>query len=524
MKNKLLIIGLDGATFRIIKPLVEEGKLPCFSKLMKGGVHGVLRSTIPPITAPAWTSFMTGKNPGKHGLFHFTTFKKGSYDYDLVNATLIKSKTIFKLASEAGRRVISINVPVTYPPEELNGIVVSGMLSPRDRTFTHPALLSRKLVEDGYIIDICDRPFEDPEKYVELAGQMASKRLEVSRILLSENAWDLAMVVFVAPDRLQHILWGRMDLLRDFYVFMDSLIGKLLEVTDDSTYVMMMSDHGFTPTKGAFFVNQWLADERILKKHFWRVAPPLKIGDLVVTKRRTFIFRLKKVIRSILAHITRGRLFEYPQISINYAKSTAFAKPSEMIFVNLKGREAAGTVEPGDEYEQVKRAIARKLRDLTDPGTGEKILEDAVIKDDIYFGEHFDEAPDIGLVPKEDGYALVGMKSHRSFVQMKHRPNSFHSMNGIFFLHGPDVIKGRECETSQITDCMPTALHILGVPVPEDVDGRVLKELFAEGSGLRTREIKKQGPSQITGREFEKVSDEDERLMEEKLKGLGYLT
>jgi len=524
MSNKVLIIGIDGATFRIIKPLAEQGKLPAFSRLMKNGAHGVLRSTIPPITAPAWTSFTTGKNPGKHGLFHFTTFKKGSYDYSLVNATLIKSKTMFRLASEAGKRVISINVPVTYPPEELNGIMISGMLSPKEGSFTHPASLSQKLRDDGYIIDMLDRHYETPEERLEFAKKMAEKRLEISQTLLGENHWDLAMVVFVGADRLQHNMWEQTDLLNDFYIHQDKLLGKLLEVTDDSTYVMMMSDHGFTPTKAAFFVNQWLADEGYLKKYLWRVAPALAIYELVGKSQRTFMFRLKNIIKSIVAHMTRGRVLDYPQISINYSKSRAFAKPSEMIFINLRGREAAGKVGPGEEYEDLKREIAEKLKDLTDPETGEKLLEDAVIKDDLYSGEYFDEAPDIGLVPKEDGYALVGMKSHHSYVQHNFPTNSFHSMNGIFFLSGPDTIKNSVSGPVQMVDCMPTILHILGVPVPEDVDGQVLKGLFAEGSPLRTSEPQRQGSSQITDRDFKKASDEDERLMEEQLKGLGYLS
>ena len=231
MKNKILIVGLDGATFRIIKPLVSEGKLPTFSNLMKNGVHGTLRSTIPPITAPAWTSFTTGKNPGKHGLFHFTTFKKNSYDYSLVNSTLIKSKTMFRLASEAGKRVISINVPITYPPEELNGIVVSGMLSPRNATFTHPASLSQKLRHDGYIIDMLGQSFLEPKERFELAKKMTAKRLEVSHRILSENNWELAMVVFVGTDRLQHCIWEQKDILEKLFMYQDSLLAKLLEIT-----------------------------------------------------------------------------------------------------------------------------------------------------------------------------------------------------------------------------------------------------------------------------------------------------
>ncbi len=524
MSSKVLIIGVDGGTFRFIKPLVDEGRLPTFKMLMDKGVHGILRSTAPPITAPAWTTFMTGKNPGQHGLFHFISFPKNSYDYYVINATNCRSKTMFRLASDAGRRVISINVPVTYPPENLNGIVVSGMLSPKGKTFTYPERLTEELLEQGYRIDVWDEDFDDAERYLNDVMDMSRKRLEVSRRLLSTNSWDLAMVTFTGADRLQHKMWEREDLIRRYYILLDGLIGDLLTLVDDSTYVMVMSDHGFTPVKGTFLVNQWLADNGLLRRNRFLGKMPSTWVHLLGHRRHGFVSRLKYLVSSVISAASRGRLLGYPRMSINFEKSRVFARPAPVMFVNRKDRWFCGMVEPGEEYEKLKRSICERLGDLRDPKTGEKIVEDALIKDDIYSGECFDEAPDIVLLPRDEGYDFLALESYHSYVRADPIRKSCHSMNGIFFLSGPEAQKGVESGVVQMVDCMPTILQLLDVPIPEDVDGRILRELFVDGSTPRVREARRQGSSQTGERELEKVSGKDERLMEDRLRELGYLS
>ncbi len=524
MSSKIIIIGVDGGTFRFIKPLLDEGKLPTFRMFIDNGVHGILRSTEPPITAPAWTTFMTGKNPGQHGLFHFIAFPKNSYDYHVVNATNCRSKTIFRLASEAGRKVISVNVPVTYPPEKLNGIVVSGMLSPRGKTFTYPEELTQELLDQGYRIDIWDEDFDDAEKYLNDVTEMSRRRLEISRRLLSSNSWDLAMVTFTGADRLQHKIWERGDLIREYYVFLDGLIADLLTLVDDSTYVMIMSDHGFTPVKGTFLVNQWLAENGLLKKNRFFGKMPNTWVHLLGHRGHGFASRLKYLISNVISAASRGRLLDYPRMSINFEKSMVFARPAPVLFINRKDRWSCGMVEPGEEYEKLKRSICERLDNLTDTKTGEKIVEKALMKDDVYSGECLDDAPDIVLLPKDEGYDFLALESYRSYVKADAIRKSCHSMNGIFFLSGQEVQKGMESGVVQMVDCMPTILHLLDVPIPEDVDGRILRELFVDGSEAKVREANRQSSSQVGERELKKVSEKDERLMEDRLRDLGYLS
>jgi predicted AlkP superfamily phosphohydrolase/phosphomutase len=524
MNNRVLIIGIDGATFDIIKPLVSEGRLPTFKQLVEGGTHGILKSTAPAMTAPAWTTFMTGKNPGKHGLYHFISFDKGSYDYSVVNAAKCRSKTVFRLAAEAGKRIISINVPVTYPPEELNGIVISGMLSPKGKTFTHPAGLTQELLAEGYRIDVLDLEGAIGDKYFDAVIDMTDKRFEITARLLTRESWDLSMVAVVGADRLQHHFWDRKDLLEKYYVHLDGLIGRLLSLVGDSTYVMLMSDHGFTSIKGGFCVNQWLAEAGELKIDRFAPTLPGTFHDLLGHRHRGRYGRMKFIVHNLLASVTRGKLLSYPEISINFAKSAAFARPGETIFINRRSRFPNGMVEDGEDYETHRRIITEGLRELRDPVTGETVIGAVFQKEDIYSGECFDDAPDIIMLPKDNGYSFLGLRRSTSCIVRSPDLRSFHSTDGIFCLKGPDINAGMQTETLSIADCMPTILHLLGAEIPEDVDGRVLCEAFQKGSALATREPVFRGSSQKKESGAYESSDEDRRSVEDKLRGLGYLT
>ena len=523
MGNKTLVIGIDGATFDIIKPLIAEGRLPTFEKILATGAHGKLRSTSPAMTAPAWTSFMTGKNPGKHGLFHFIEFDKGNYSYSVINASRRRSKTIFRLAGEAGKKVISINVPVTYPPEPTNGIMISGMLSPKDETFTHPPELTSQLLDKGYIVDVLEAEGDVSDDYIRRVSEMTVKRTETACELLSTNEWDLAMVVFVGADRLQHLFWGRKEVLHDHYILLDGLIRKLIDLAGDSAHVMLMSDHGFSTVKGGFCVNQWLADNGYVRKHRFLPTLPNRFQDFLGYNRRSLWHRIKYTILHLGALLTRGRLIGYPEISINYAKSRAFARPAEVVIVNRKSRFANGFVDD-KEYEQCKKSIAEGLRNLRDKEDGSPIIGEVLTREEAYSGDCIDDAPDIVLLPGDNAYSFLAFGQHRSYIRRSGKTQSNHAMNGIFAITGPDIKPGVETSGLSIMDCMPTLMHLLGLKIPEDVDGRIVTEIFREGSPAANRKPEFQESSQLAEGEKTGFTSEDQKSIEEKLKGLGYLT
>jgi predicted AlkP superfamily phosphohydrolase/phosphomutase len=285
-----------------------------------------------------------------------------------------------------------------------------------------------------------------------------------------------------------------------------------------------MSDHGFTPVKGTFLVNQWLADNGLLKKNRLFGEIPSTWVHLLGHRRHGFVSRLKYLISSVVSTASRGRLLDYPRMSINFQKSRVFARPAPVLFINRRDRWPQGMVEAGEGYEKLKRSVCEKLGALRDPETGEKIVGDACMKDDVYSGECLEDAPDIVLLPRDEGYDFLALESYHSHIKVGAIRKSCHSMNGIFFLAGEGVQKGEKSGVVQMVDCMPTVLHLLDVPIPEDVDGRILRELFVDGSAAALREAKRQGSSQIGERELEKVSEKDERLIEDRLRDLGYMS
>ena len=289
---RVIVIGLDGATFDLILPWVKEGHLPTFKKLMENGSWGELESTMPPLTGPAWSSFMTGKNPGKHGIFDFMCRDPKGYDWITINATQRKGPSFWRLLSDRGKRVIIFNVPVTYPPEEVNGVMISGYLTPpKAKDFVFPPALKKDL--EGQIgLDSTFFPGATysvgrEEKFIQAVDEMTDRTIRVMDFLMGRFPWDCFVGVFQTPDLLQHCLWKDLGhpvfgkAFLDQYQKIDRYLGTLLPSLDDRTLLMIMSDHGFGDLKKQIFLNTWL-----LSKGF------LKLKSTLACKMKEAIFRL----------------------------------------------------------------------------------------------------------------------------------------------------------------------------------------------------------------------------------------
>src|SRR5262249_9718040 len=291
--------GLAGATFRLLEPQVRDGEAPELARLMAEGCHGVLRSTFPPLTPPAWSSFMTGKNPGKHGVFSFRRLASSGYrSGELITARDVRARTLWEIVSDAGRSVGAINVPPSYPVQPVNGFMVSCMFTPPgEADVIHPPEL-RPLLGDDYTIAI--NPPErlvgsDPRyrerclDYLRRLGELAERRREVTLRLLRERPWDLLSVVFYEPDRIQHFFWTHLaglptpdvppavaaeiaDAARGLYRLLDRSVGELVRAAGPGTTTLVISDHGFAPEpERLVYVNRWLADEGYLRaRPGWR--------------------------------------------------------------------------------------------------------------------------------------------------------------------------------------------------------------------------------------------------------------
>jgi predicted AlkP superfamily phosphohydrolase/phosphomutase len=551
---RVLVIGLDGATFRLIEPMAAAGDLPHLGRLLREGAHGVLRSTIQPSSEQAWSTFMTGVQNGKHGIFGFVQRKPGSYEYQYTNARSQHAPTIWRILSERGRRIISINMPMTYPPESVNGVLIGGLMSPSEHSrFTYPDGIYDELKREigGYIIDVDIETGSLKEageaQLLAAVAQMTRYRIDAAKYLGRTRQWDLLSVVFGAADRTSHKFWKYMDeahptagVVPQVYRQLDAAVGELLEAfADERTLVLLVSDHGFGPLKKALFLNQWLVGQGYMA---WqapgRQSPGARLrGGLNSVLRRA----VRWLDRPWLAAAKRAAFALWPGLKGKLHSSMAYAKVDWSrtraygsgtmgnIYINLRGREPAGSVAPGAEYEALRGEIMAGLRALRDPETGKPVFDAVYRREEIYSGPYLEQAPDIvGLLDPTYHIAAVDWRPAGGDVIAALGDELLfvgdltgqHDMDGILIATGPGVRRGAEVVGAGIVDMAPTILAALGEPIPDDMDGRVIHELFALPLDAEVSGAASSGPAPDAGDGY---SHEEAEEVESRLRGLGYL-
>jgi predicted AlkP superfamily phosphohydrolase/phosphomutase len=436
--KKIVVIGLDGTPHSLVTKFMNEGLMPNFSKITQQGSFNPLFSVLPTVSCVAWSSFMTGKNPAKHNIFGFLDRSPGSYNPFVPNASNMKSPTLWDILSAEGKRVVVMGVPVTYPPKEVNGILISGFLAPDIEKATYPVDLGKKYKETkSYMLDI--DPWKAREDVDSVAPQVIDvfrKRRDTLRQLMKDVEWDFFMTHFMETDRLHHFLWEHMEekidpycqQFRDFYKEVDDFIGELASELEDKATLIILSDHGFCTLKEEVYVNHWMVEKGYLR---FKTDDPKGIQDIDAENTRAY-------------SLDPGR-----------------------IYINLKGREPGGTVNPGTEYQSLRDELMREISTIKDPETGEVMLESVKTREDLYSGPHFDAAPDIIMVPKR-GYDLKGSVNKTSLTG-KGPIVGMHTFDDAMLYISDQEIKRSDIS---ISDVMPTILQIMGCPVPDDVDGR----------------------------------------------------
>ncbi|HLG29587.1 MAG TPA: alkaline phosphatase family protein, partial [Candidatus Brocadiales bacterium] len=283
MSKKLFVLGLDAATFDLISPWVKEGLLPNFARLMQTGTWGELRSTLHPLSPPAWTSFMTGKNPGKHGIYDFVVHKPQSYELLYTNGGMRKGATIWRLLSDAGKKVVVVNVPMTYPPEEVNGINISGFDAPGlDSNFVYPPSVYKEIQNalGEYILRDYAQG-HNPATFLQQIHTTLDFQKKLLFYMMKHYEWDFYMTVFNAIDLVQHGYWQYMDesftsispeervqygsSIKDMYIKIDGILGELLAILPEETDLVILSDHGAGRCRKAVFMNKWLESQGLLR-------------------------------------------------------------------------------------------------------------------------------------------------------------------------------------------------------------------------------------------------------------------
>ena len=430
--KKIFVLGIDGATFDLINPLIAEGKLSNLAKMMRNGSYGDLTSTVPPNSSVAWTSFATGKNPGKHGIYYFRERKAGSYERPLISSRSIKCKTLWKILSEQGRRVGVINVPVTYPPDEVNGYLISGLLAPsRNSVFTYPPSLHLELLEE-----LEDYPLDnEAEAMYRLSGDelaafqhlvySTKKVMDATFYLMRQFEWDFFITVPTIVDRVQHIAWKY--ILPEFkqknptlwqkyestievsYRIVDEQLGRLRKHLDKNTTLIVMSDHGFGPISYKFYINRWLRSLGLLKlKRSAEIKfKLLELGKAIMRRSLVWLGRkvglpetkLKQITTLPIINLNSDKLHTL----IDWSKTRAFSSwtnGEEIVNINLKGREPKGIVSPGKEYEELRDFIIEKLCQL-EGNEKERLVDGAYRREELYSGPYVHLAPDIQFTTKD---------------------------------------------------------------------------------------------------------------------------
>ncbi len=550
--KRIFILGLDSATFDIILPMVREGKLPNLSPLITEGSSGPLQSTMPPVTPPAWVSFMTGKNPGKHGVFDFYASPSYGYVRPILNARYIKAKTLWKILSEHGVRVGVINLPITHPPELVNGFIIPGMQYSFEGTdFSYPPGLLQeireKLGEYKVVFGDLESLYTNKlDRFLQEWRDIVEIRKRAILYLMEREPWDVFMAVFYSIDAIQHHFWKFFDsthplhdpalaqkygtVIPEFYERVDTAIGEILSRLDENTTIIVLSDHGAGPEKGAFYINRWLAREGFLslKQGFsflWRIRFPHLFYKIL--RRLRFPGIAWTVPLDQLK--TLGRIIDPREglnipFFINWERTKAYAgnHTEQGIYINLKGREPSGIVEKEKEYEALRESIIKKLRETKIGNCGESFTIKAYKKEEVYYGPYSDDAPDI-FVEIQGGECLLQKEiHHRELFGLADKTSGTHRMEGMLILKGNEIKAHHTVQGARIIDLAPTILHLLGLPVPEDMDGKVLTEVFTKE--YRVHHPVTYGPaSLITGGEEGIFSEEESEQIRKRLRDLGYL-
>jgi predicted AlkP superfamily phosphohydrolase/phosphomutase len=500
MANRVLIVGWDGADWEILDPLLEAGELPALQGLLERGRRGVSRSCLPSHSWAAWPTFLTGRDPGGHGVFDILEYRPGAARRMPVSWKSILAPTWPERVSEAGKTTLLLNVPLTYPPPEIQGTVIAGGVLPVRTAYSHPPEAGPRLgwpINGGSWTTFRHRPAE----LVDDLENLTRKRAAAMRTLLDEEPWDVCCAVFVSTDRAQHCLLEYVhpghpahaeaaaspvaDRVRGLYRLLDRELATLLERADEDDLVILMSDHGHHPCTRAVSMNKVLRE-----LGFLRFARGSWLVNLISWGR------IRSIARVVYDRLGLHGRVKLPTPPIDWEKTRAYTSvvsTGEGVSLNLEGREPHGTVKRKD-YERVRDEVAQALLDFTDPDTGGHPVGAVLRKEEVLSGAYLDRAPDLLLEPAP----LYSLSHARSMVEAADWLSGDHRPEGIYVMAGPGIEPGEGSEIS-LGDFANQIMDAVGLEPDPDWG----QALTAEPVGS--------------------FSEDEERQIEERLRGLGYL-
>lgn len=557
---KVLVIGLDGATLDLLGPWISAGELPNLQRLMQQGASGRLRTTHPPVSASSWNSFVTGMNPGKHGVVDFVQPAAGSQKVTMTNANSRRTQALWDWLNQAGFKTGVVGIPTTYPPEPVDGFMISGFLTPGpDRPWAFPPELKAELqAELGDFLLAPNERYRSTRHLGRFLGDLAvsvENRTKAALYLLHTRPWDLFAVVYWDTDMVQHETWRLVDpthprydadlaaAYRDqvlaFHRQVDASVGRLLEAAQalatqqgEELLLIVMSDHGFGPVHSFFLLNTWLARQGLLqfRRRPWTLLKRALFGIGFTPLR---MFRLTQALglgwlRRRVRFQQKAGLLNRVFLSfddVDWARTKAFGIGSfGQVYLNLAGVRPMGTVQPGAEAEGLKQEIVEQALRLYDPHTGKPLIERVYRREEIYQGPSLADMPDLLIQTRRQEYMAFGHADFGSnrLVEPVTGLSGHHRPDGILILSGAGVKPGTHIEGATILDLASTILHAMGVPVPTELDGRVLGEAFSDLSTVARPVVYADAQVYRDALAAGEASEGEMTGMQEKLRGWGY--
>jgi len=504
MQNKVIVLGLDGATWNQFDKFIAKGQMENLRKILENGTQGDLNSFFPYSSKPSWISIFTGTNPGKHGVPNYNR----NYKQEL--------PSLWKLISDGNLKSIVINEPIAYPPLKINGIMITGGFSTpyKSTNYFYPPNLIDDIsgVTENYSpsIDLSHIEKLENGKFVDAYSQYQNfehKKIKLAFTLFNKYEWDIAFLWLAGPDMMHHCYWDKPDLLLKFYRELDQFLGQIYEFSViHNANLIVISDHGGGITKKHFFINSWL-----IENGFAKFEKP-KMLRKFLSKRNVS----KKPIRRILAKMSLFSVIS--KLTPRVLKDAIPDEKNEIAFVKgdlehqgIISKElneiTIRGVDP-EKYEKIRNEIIKKLLEIKDDD-GTRVVLEAHKGEEIYVGPFSSRAPDIVFLLNE-GYLYSHLMkdkfllSHKEFggiLSGGHRPE------GVFVAVGPDIAKGKKLTNPlKLWDVLPNILHMLNLKIPSYVEGKVIKEIYDSSSPLKEKrtEFKKENEKEFLRRRISK--------------------
>lgn len=464
MKNKkVIIIGLDSSTPQLMFDKWLDLQ-PNIKKLIQGGVYGPLMSCIPAITIPAWMSMVTSKTPGELGCYGFRNRKNHSYDeLFLASSAMIKEDTVWDILSRHDKKVIVVGVPPSFPPKAVNGCLISCFLTPdADTNFTYPAELKSEIQQaiGKYLFDVTKFRTEDKDDFIKQVYELVDNRFATFKYLLEHKGWDFAMMVEMGVDRIHHGMWKYTDpahhkyepgnkyenVIRDYYAYIDQKIGTILDIIDQDTIVMVVSDHGMQRMDGGICFNDWLIQEGYLVLKQPVPPQPIQLKNDMIDWSKTRVWGSGGYY---------GRLF-----------------------INVAGREPQGIV-PMEDYEKFRTELQAKIAQI--PGPDLHTLNCRAFKPEEIYPRVKGIPPDLIVYFGKLFWRSVGTVGNPSIWTYENDTgpdDANHAQQGVFVMNAQNQHHGQLVSHLNIMDVAPTVLDLMGMEIPPDMHGvSVLKKI-----------------------------------------------